>query len=533
LRGFTRARCAALCGELHSAGSTGAVFLRLSARHVACCILGRMGLQSVMSALACAGHLALALVLWLRRDRTNIATPLSLLFLDTFVWTFAELAYSLTGGIEWHWLDHVFSSFLPVLLVQVVAGFVGRSKALSPVLGTLYVVSGGVALLAGSGFWWWRLLLGYGVASASFSVVLLAEHRARTSDEVERKRTGLLLGTLVFGTALATTDLWVDSVPALPRLSNVGMLLALVLVAACVLRLRLLGREVPAVLLAYSLMGSGLVVFAGWWCVRALPSRGALLAFALLAVVAVALGLAREVSRERAAAAARVEKLLLLGRFSEQLAHDLRNPLAALKGAVQFLIEERAQGRSLDEQTPFLSLMLEQVARTSSVVESYQRLANVEPLKAPTSLNTLVEGVLELQRFAAYPQITVNARLEPELPACDLDANLLQTTLENLLRNAREAMPNGGAITVETRSMVGSGGAPGVALSVKDDGQGMDARVLERAREQFFTTKAAGSGLGLSFAERVARAHQGRLELSSELGCGTTVQIWMPLHASC
>lgn len=527
------ARCAVLCGALHNAGRSQSAFAGLAARHGACCMLERMGSQSVMSALACAGHLALALVLWLRRDRANIATPLSLLFLDTFVWTFAEFAFSLTGGVEWHWLDHVFSSFLPVLVVQVMAGFVGRSKPLAPVLRALYVVSGGVALVAASGFWWWRLLLGYGVGSTLFSVVLLAQHRARTSDEVERKRTGLLLLTLVLGTALTTTDLWVDPASSLPRLSNVGMLLTLVLVAGCVLRLRLLGREVPAFLLAYSLMGAGLVVFAGWWCVRSLPSRGALLAFVLLAMVAVALGLMREVSRERAAAAARMEKLLLLGRFSEQLAHDVRNPLAALKGAVQFLLEERAQGRSLDEQAPFLSLMLEQVERTSSVVESYQRLAKVEPLKASTSLNDLVEGVLGLQRFAANSQITVNARLEPQLPPCDLDSALLQTTLENLLRNACDAMPNGGAITVETRSMVGSGGAPGVALSVKDDGQGMDARVLERAREQFFTTKSAGSGLGLSFAERVARAHQGRLELSSEVGCGTTVQIWMPLRAAC
>jgi two-component system, NtrC family, sensor histidine kinase HydH len=211
----------------------------------------------------------------------------------------------------------------------------------------------------------------------------------------------------------------------------------------------------------------------------------------------------------------------------------LRNPLAALKGALQFLLVEREHGRSLDGQVAFLRLMLEQVERTARVVESYQRLANVEPIKTPISLNALVADVLGMQRFASNAQVTVQARLEPSLPACQLDAELVQTTLENLLRNAFDAMPDGGAITVETCSMPGVSGTPGVALAVIDEGQGMDARVLERAAEQFFTTKASGSGLGLSFAERVAKAHHGRLLLSSEVGRGTKVQVWMPLQPPC
>jgi signal transduction histidine kinase len=72
-----------------------------------------------------------------------------------------------------------------------------------------------------------------------------------------------------------------------------------------------------------------------------------------------------------------------------------------------------------------------------------------------------------------------------------------------------------------------------VLLSVVDEGQGMDARILEHATDQFFTTKATGSGLGLNFVERVARAHHGSLDLTSELGRGTTVRLWMPLRPLC
>ena len=492
----------------------------------------RMAWHTLLGAVACVGHFAFALVLWLRRDRGNIALPLSLLFFDTFVWTFAELAFAQTKAAEWQWVDHAFSSWLPVLMVQVVAGFVGKTRSLRATLNALYAVSALVAVLSATG-WWSRLLLTDGLACTVFCGVLLAQHRQSTRDAVERGRTSVLFLAVLVGALLASTDLWVDRLPILPRLSDVGMLVTLSLVAACVLRLRLLGSEVPGLLIGYALLCATLLSAACLVFVRSLPSRGAVLALLLLSLVAVALAAGRELMRSRADERERLEKLVALGRFSEQLAHDLRNPLAALKGAVQFLMVEREQGRSLDDQGAFLSLMLEQVERTGRVVDAYQRLASVQPVKVSTSLNDLVESVLAMQRFASTPQISVRAQLAANLPACELDEELVRTTLENLLRNAFDAMPSGGLITVETAPVTGRDHRPGVALSVIDEGQGMDARILARATDQFFTTKATGSGLGLSFVERVARAHQGRLELSSELGRGTTVRLWMPVHPVC
>jgi signal transduction histidine kinase len=497
-------------------------------------MLERMAWHTPVSAVACAGHLAFALVIWLRRDRGNIAVafPLSLLFLDTFVWTFADLAYSLTGVTEWHWLDHAFSTFLPVLSVQVIAAFVGKARALRSWLWGLYACGAVIASLAATSFWWWRIVLGFGVGLAAFCGLLLVQHWARSLDSAERGRTKTLLLAVVLGTLLTLTDLcpggW-----QVPKISNIGMLVTLSLVAVSVLRLRLLGDEVPGLFVAYALLGAALLSTAILVLVRSLPSQGTLLGLLLLSGLTVAIATVREVARVRAGARDRVEKLVALGRFSEQLAHDLRNPLAALKGAIQFLLVERQQGRSIDQQGSFLSLMLEQVERTSRVLDAYQRIANVQPMRVSMSLNELVERVLELQRFASTPAITVQARLDPGLPACELDPELLQTTLENLLRNAFDAMPSGGAVTVETCAMPGNGGAAGVSLSVIDQGHGMDARVLERATDQFYTTKAAGSGLGLNFVERVARAHQGRLDLSSEVGRGTIVRLWMPLRPSC
>jgi signal transduction histidine kinase len=97
--------------------------------------------------------------------------------------------------------------------------------------------------------------------------------------------------------------------------------------------------------------------------------------------------------------------------------------------------------------------------------------------------------------------------------------------LENLVRNAMEAMPDGGTVTVRTARS----GAESVLLSVADTGCGMDARTRERAFDDFFTTKALGSGLGLAFVRRVVEAHGGRVSLESEQGRGTLVSVRLPV----
>jgi signal transduction histidine kinase len=237
-------------------------------------------------------------------------------------------------------------------------------------------------------------------------------------------------------------------------------------------------------------------------------------AFALVGLAAL-----RELRYVSALRGARQEELATLGRFAEQLAHDVRNPLAALKGALQFLDTERQAGRSLDAQAHFLGLMLDQVGRMERVVADYQRVAKVEPMLEKQSLNSLIEEAVSLSRFA-WPGVKLDVELEPDLPPLDLDRALVTTALENLVRNASEAMPGGGLVTLRTKRMLRR-----VVLQVADEGRGMDSRELERATDAFFTTKADGSGIGLHFAERVAKAHGGTLELLSTVGQGTVVTL--------
>jgi two-component system, NtrC family, sensor histidine kinase HydH len=486
-------------------------------------------LHGALSVVACAGHLAFAIVVWLRRGKSTIAPLLSLLFLDAFVWNFAALASALTDASEWSRVDRFFSSFMAVLALHAVAVFVGRGRTLGTLVRGAYALSLALALVGAfdtQSRLWWIALLVCGNAAVVFAVGLLAVHRGRSEERAERARTDLILAGLVVAALLGSTDLWADEVGApIPPLGNVGTLVAMLLFAVATLRLRLIDTAVPAVLFVYALAFAVLGVTAYLLAVHWLERHTALGVLAALTLGVLGLAIARELRGSAAVARERVHRLATLGRFSEQLAHDLRNPLAALKGAVQFLKTERAQGRPLEPHGEFLDLMSEQVERMQRVVGDYQRMAKVEAVLAPGSLNDVVSEVLGMQRFAVVSGVALNAEFAEDLPPAKLDKDLVATTLENVLRNAYEAMPNGGTVTVRTERMAGAGG---VAVSVEDEGHGMDARVLDRASDEFFTTKAAGTGLGLSFAERVAHAHGGTLSLTSRAGKGTVVRLCLP-----
>ena len=485
-----------------------------------------MSAHNVVSVLVCVAALSFAFVVWFGRSQSAIAPVLTLLFLDCLGWNFGELAHSLTGAEQWHVVDRWFSTMLPAFALHVVIRFIGKDRALRRWVVGVYALFLVLALWQPDRLWW-KLLFIFGCLAMAVALTLLWNHRLRSVNREERARTELIVIAMAVGTLLGVTDLLYNE-PGVdtPQLGNLGILLALCLIWVATRRLRLLGREVPTLLLTYASI-AGVLLVLGFladilWFEPRLGLRGAL----VLSVVVIGLLVAREVTRYRAAVRERARRLSMLGRLSEQLAHDLRNPLAALKGALQFLSAERQAGRSLDAQADFLDLMLEQVGRVERTVSNYQRLAKVEPVLTRQVLNSIVERVLNLQRFGVPANISLVVQLEPDLAPCSVDPDLIALSLENLLRNACEAMPSGGTITI--RTLASELQEEMVQLSVEDNGTGMDARELERALDEFFTTKAQGKGLGLSFVKRVAQAHSGEMRLESTKGLGTTVSIHLP-----
>jgi two-component system, NtrC family, sensor histidine kinase HydH len=489
-----------------------------------------MTLHSAFTLLACLGNLAFAIIAWLCRARSRLAVLLAVLFFDVFAWNFADLAYQLSGARGWQRVDRAAASLMPALALHVVLMFVGRAGALQRRVLAGYFAFAGLALWPFPYAVWWKVLLGGSCLAMLYAGYQLARHLRQTRDTAERSRSRLILFALVIGTSLGSSDLWSNKVGLfVPPLSSLGMLIALGLFGVAVLRLDLLGSgAVPRVFVIHALGVAVLAVIGYLGAVRWLDSGVAATSLGALTALVIVFAAVRERGRAALVAEERARRLTALGRLSEQLAHDLRNPLAALKGALQFLSVERAAGRSLDAHGEFLELMLEQTSRLERNLTGYQRLARVEPVLTPECLNTIVGEVLVAQRLALALGVELRSELEPELPPCLLDKDLVVTALENLLRNAMEALPAGGTISIRTERVTSGGGRPHVSLAVEDDGAGMDARQLARAGEEFFSTKPGGSGLGLSFAMRVARAHGGQLELRSELGAGTCIRLLFP-----
>jgi signal transduction histidine kinase/ActR/RegA family two-component response regulator len=243
---------------------------------------------------------------------------------------------------------------------------------------------------------------------------------------------------------------------------------------------------------------------------------------------------AQDTARDRLEASHRLEAL---GQLAGGIAHDINNVLQTISGACSLMLARR---RSHEDVERLSSMALTAANRGSAVARRLLVFASRGNLRTeevdPTAL--LVD-LQELLNHTLGGTIAVELDLTPGLPMILVDHLQLETIVVNLATNARDALPDGGIVTIaaklETVSETGAytaGLAAGnyVRLSVRDGGIGMDARTLVRSIEPFFTTKSAGqgTGLGLSMAKGFVNQSGGKLDIASEIGQGTTVTLWFP-----
>jgi two-component system sensor histidine kinase HydH len=487
---------------------------------------------------ACGGQLALFLLAIGRGARSPLAMPLALLSVSLFSWHFCSLAYAVSRHIQWRWLALAAAPIITPIAVHLVLSFVGRRRSLSWLMYLHYAVFGLFSLNSLLAFilpasrdfvgspTWAAMLTGLIVPALALVLIFLRIHQNRAVDPSEQARARLLLMAFVLLAALSSTELAHLFGFDVPHLGAVGSLFCNAMLAFVVLRFRLFGRDLSSTAALSALALAALAVLAYLAVFRFLESNTSLLTVGTVTVTLALLALSRRVLVAWAVQRERLRRLATLGRFSAQMAHDLKNPLAALKGAAQYLKEEHAQGRSLADKGEFIDLIVDQIDRLHRVVDQYQRLGRVEPVLQPLKLNELVRSVLALQHFASSSKVRVQAELADGLPECLLDRDLIAGALENMVRNAFEAMPRGGTVTVRTGKA--DDGMGGVFISVEDTGEGMDARTRERALDDFYTTKPGGTGMGLAFVRRVVEAHGGSLALESREGWGTMVQLTFP-----
>jgi two-component system, NtrC family, sensor histidine kinase HydH len=497
-----------------------------------------MATREWMFILASVGHLALGSVSLTRTTQSVVARPLAVLCFALFVWNFASLAENMSQGAMWSVLDAVFTALSPPLLLYLVAAFVGLVRERLRVLAVVFFAFGALALSSTAGFFaeWgraWNSSTAWAVAflagwlpTLAMALGWLVRHLVASLEPDEKARTRTFLAAIALGGALATTDELAALGLAVPPLAPLGTLLGTLLVATAAFRFRFLDRDLSlsTAIYAVALASAGLVAYLVVY--RLLGGSVSALA-AVTAILTFLLGAAtREVALSRAAQRERIERLAALGRLSAQMAHDLKNPLAALLGAARVL-EDAPSDQPAAQQHEFLRLLVEQAERIRAIVDRYERIGRIEPVATRVSINDVVRRVVSAQRFAAQDIEVALELLEPS-PECDADPDLVATALENVVRNAFEAMRAGGALRVRTWVDKPAAGAITAVVRIEDTGEGMDARRAERAFDDFFTTKAAGSGLGLAFVRRVAMAHGGNVSLASRPGKGTVVELRLP-----
>jgi two-component system nitrogen regulation sensor histidine kinase GlnL len=233
----------------------------------------------------------------------------------------------------------------------------------------------------------------------------------------------------------------------------------------------------------------------------------------------------------------RGETLSATGQIAMGLAHEIRNPLGAIRGAVQLLKRELSDEARWGE---YIEVLLKEVDRVNRIIEMLLDVGRPVTLRpAPLNIHQLLERVaLMLEQVASERGIQIVRRYDPSLPPLLVDEDRIVQVLHNLMRNAIEAMPGGGCLTLITRPSMdplfakvdlGQGQRSMALVQVADDGEGIPEAARARLFTPFFTTKDKGLGLGLALCHRIVEEHRGAIHVTSEQSKGTVVSCFLPI----
>jgi two-component system NtrC family sensor kinase len=234
------------------------------------------------------------------------------------------------------------------------------------------------------------------------------------------------------------------------------------------------------------------------------------------------------------------EKMTALGRLAASIAHELNNPLQAVRTYLTLAQENIGLGgqqQRADQMERYLGIVGEEIERIATIVRrmrDFYRPAR-EGLQ-PTHLDAVLESVLELtSKQLQHSQVTVERMWADYIPEIQTNPDHLKQVFLNLILNAVDAMPTGGTLYISTDLDQVQGGddqqsAPAVRIEFSDTGEGMPPEVVSRLFEPFFTTKESGTGLGLSVSYGIIQAHNGQITVESHPGMGTIFTILLPVE---
>ncbi len=217
-----------------------------------------------------------------------------------------------------------------------------------------------------------------------------------------------------------------------------------------------------------------------------------------------------------------------LAELAGSLAHEIKNPLSVIHMNIDLLSEDLAESESPVRRRAIdkVDIIRQQCERMERLLADFLRFARLREMDlTPGSLNEQIDRVLRAyQAQADASGVDILRYLDPNLPRIMMHSDTLQAALMNLVKNAIEAMPEGGQLVVRTHVSTG-----GVSLDLIDTGYGMDDNTAMHMFEPFYSTKISGSGLGLPTARKIIEAHGGRITVQSELGRGTKFSLTFPV----
>ncbi len=233
------------------------------------------------------------------------------------------------------------------------------------------------------------------------------------------------------------------------------------------------------------------------------------------------------------------QKMESVGQLTGGIAHDFNNMLTGIMGAVNIIRRRIATGR-LGDLDRFMDAALDSAQRAANLTQRLLAFSRRQSLDSRTiDINALIESMDDLVRRSLRENIRLEIDLDEALPLGVADHNQLESAILNLAINARDAMPDGGTLRIETslatpdspKSEPASEAMQYVAIRVTDTGAGMSKEVQDRAFEPFFTTKpiGQGTGLGLSMVYGFVKQSRGHVRVHSELGSGTTITLFLPV----
>ncbi len=218
--------------------------------------------------------------------------------------------------------------------------------------------------------------------------------------------------------------------------------------------------------------------------------------------------------------------MALIGQLAAGIAHEIRNPLASISGAIQLLKEEKEVGQSSQR---LMEIILAESGRLNRLITDFLLYAQPPKLnKKKVDIGALVDNTLEV--FSRSPQWTKGIQLskimEPNIIIA-ADPQQLEQVLWNLFINAVDAMEGKGVLEVRTHK---DGKGHTVTLAVSDTGKGISAKDINKIFDPFFTTKEGGSGLGLSIVHKIIEIHGGDISAESRVHHGTTFTLTLPVQ---